>query len=404
MSLKANDGIAGDKIITATSMPPPANISALVPPALLCADHIDWSSLLKRDVTPVDPALLAEPFRGKRILITGAAGSIGSALAKSVACFQPERLILLDSAEHGLYELESDLRSLSAFLPFTIIPGDVCDAALLREILAIHRPHIVYHAAAYKHVPLMEHHPLAALKTNAIGTCAVAQACHHASIAQLILLSTDKAVAPSSIMGASKRIGELACLALSSGTVLIKALRLGNVLGSRGSVVPRFQAQIAQGGPITVTHPDIERYFLSLRESVELLLLLAHPRYTSGIHIPSIGAPIRVLELARFLISSASPVTDIPITFTGLRPGDKMQEELLAHNESIETATGKSHLHRVTGPQLPLEQVLRSLHELQKQIQQRNTHQALQIVHKLLPNYQPSDLLHARAAHPVATL
>lgn len=384
-------------------MPPPANISALVPPALLCADSIEWSSLLKRDITPVDPVLLAEPFTGKRILITGAAGSIGSALAKSVACFQPERLILLDSAEHGLYELESDLRSLSTFLPFTIIPGDVCDATLLREILGIHRPHIIYHAAAYKHVPLMEHHPLAALKNNAVGTYAIAQACHDANIAQLILLSTDKAVAPSSIMGASKRIAELACLALSSGPMQMKVIRLGNVLGSRGSVVPLFQTQIAQGGPITVTHPDIQRYFLSLGESVELLLSLAHPRYTSGIHIPSIGDPIRILELARFLIRNASPVADIPITFTGLRPGDKMQEELLAHNESIEAASGNSHLHRVLGPRLPPEQVLHSLRELQKQIQQRNTHQALQIVHRLLPNYQPSDLLRARADHPVAT-
>lgn len=382
-------------------MPLPSDIPASIPPAVTCEDYLDWSGLLQRDTAPSDPTYLAQPFTGKRILITGAAGSIASALAKFIACFQPAHLILLDSAEHGLYELETDLHSLSAATPFTTVPGDVCDAPLLRELLAIHRPHIVYHAAAYKHVPLMEHHPLAALKTNAIGTFTVMQACQDADVAQLILLSTDKAVAPSSIMGASKRIAELICLSSNAGYTQLKALRLGNVLGSRGSVVPLFQSQVARGGPVTVTHRDIQRYFLPMRESVELLLSLAQPCYTAGIHIPSIGDPIRVLELARFLIRNASPAVDIPIIFTGLRPGDKMREELLASNESIDASTGNFQLRRIIGPQLPAEFVLNALRDLHEAIQRRNAHQVLQIVHRLLPDYHPSDLLRTPADHRV---
>lgn len=371
----------------------------------------DWSTLLGRASTPTDPTTLAAPFAGKRILITGAGGSIGSALAKRVALFQPEHLTLLDSAEHGLYEIQNHLASFTGIT--TIIPGDVCDSALLREIFAIHRPHIVYHAAAYKHVPLMEHHPLAALQTNALGTYTLAEACIEADVEQFILLSTDKAVSPSSIMGASKKVAELVLLArqdhaaqIQGHTTQMKALRLGNVLGSRGSVVPLFMHQIAQGGPITVTHPEIRRYFLSLPESIELLLSLAQPHYSQGIFIPRIGEPIRILDLAHFLIETAPPATasTIPIVFTGLRPGEKMQEELLSANEFVGDATeGPLPLRKVNGPQPAAADILHALDQLKQAVHARATDRALQILHRLVPEYQPSDLIRHHLTHPVAT-
>jgi FlaA1/EpsC-like NDP-sugar epimerase len=390
-------------------MPPLVHNPATAPPPTDENENLDWSTLLHRTAAPVDPATLAKPFAGKRILITGAAGSIGSALAQWIARFQPEHLILLDSAEHGLYELQNDLASLANAASHTTIPGSVCDAALLREIFSLHRPQIVYHAAAYKHVPLMEHHPLAALENNTLGMYTLAQACIEFNAEQLIMLSTDKAVSPSSIMGASKRSAELILLALRTGTTKMKALRLGNVLGSRGSVVPRFQQQIAQGAPVTVTHPDVRRYFLSLRESVELLLTLARPEYTDGIFIPDIGEPIRILDLARFLIQQASPSAspEIPIQFTGLRPGDKMNEELLSSSESIDAAPNNPSqppLHRVLGPLPSPEDILHAMQQLQQAIRKRNTESALETLQRIVPEYQPGELIRQNPSHPVNAL
>jgi FlaA1/EpsC-like NDP-sugar epimerase len=382
-------------------MPSHANIPAIALPPLQNDDDLDWHAILHHQSTPAAPAALAAPFTGKRILITGAAGSIGSALAKCIATFQPEHLVLLDSAEHGLYELQNDLLSLTAAAPFTVIPGSVCDAALLRELLATHRPHITYHAAAYKHAPLMEHHPLAALHTNTIGTHMLAQACLAANMPQLILLSTDKAVTPASIMGASKRLAELAVLAINTGTMQTKALRLGNVLGSRGSVVPLFQSQIAKGGPITVTHPEVRRYFLPLRESVQLLLALAQPSHPSGIHIPRMSDPIRILDLAHFLIQHKAPNAEIPIVFTGLRPGDKMDEQLLAPDESLCSNASPAPVLQINSPQPAPELTLQTLRQLQQAIQQRNLTRALHLVEELLPGYQPSDLIRQHITQPV---
>jgi FlaA1/EpsC-like NDP-sugar epimerase len=382
-------------------MPSQTNIPAIVLPPLQNDDNLDWNSLLQRQSTPADSAALAAPFTGKLILITGAAGSIGSALAKRIASFQPKQLVLLDSAEHGLYELQNHLSSQPAVPPFTVIPGSVLDAPLLNEILATHRPHIVYHAAAYKHAPLMEHHPLAALNTNTIGTHTLAQACLAANTPQLILLSTDKAVSPASIMGASKRLAELTILAFQGVGTQTKALRLGNVLGSRGSVVPLFESQIVMGGPITITHPDIRRYFLPLGESIDLLLTLAQPSCTSGIFIPRMGDSIRILDLAHFLIQKHAPDREIPIVFTGLRPGDKMDEQLLAPEESLNTDTIPAPLLQITSPLPSPDLTLSTLSQLQQAIQQRNTQRALTLVQALLPAYQPSHLIRQRAASPV---
>lgn len=379
----------------------PANLSS----SICEEDGIDWSFLLRREAVAVDPLALAAPFDGKRILVTGAGGWIGSALSKRLARFHPDHLVLLDSAEHGLYEVHNELASLADAVPHTTVPADVCDTALLHELFSIHRPHIVFHAAAYKHVPLMEHHPLAALRTNALGTHTLAQVSQQWNVEQLVMLSTDKAVTPSSIMGTSKRVAELALLALDNSSTHMKALRLGNVLGSRGSVVPLFKKQIAQGGPVTVTDPNVCRYFLTLQESVELLLSLAGQQYRSGLYIPEIGEPVRILDLAHFLIEHlAVPGSrGIPVVFTGLRPGDKLTEELLSNREAIDRTDAQS-LRRVRSLQPAAADLLSALEQLQHCISQRDTDGALQVVRQLVPEYQPGALIRQHFSHPVTSL
>lgn len=386
-------------------MPGPTTTPVNLPSSLCNGDGIDWCLLLGRQAVVVDPLALAAPFQGKRILITGAGGSIGSALANALARFRPRHLVLLDSAEHGLYEVQNELASLADAPPHTTVPADICDSSQLHELFSVQKPQIVFHAAAYKHVPLMEHHPLAALRTNALGTWTLAQLSRQWGVEQLIMLSTDKAVNPSSIMGASKRIAELALLALDDTSTRMKALRLGNVLGSRGSVAPLFRKQIEQGGPVTVTDPDVCRYLLPLRESVELLLSLAGPRYRNGLYIPEIGEPIRILDLAHFLIEQlAIPGSQaIPVVFTGLRPGDKLTEELLSSRETADSTV--AHLLRRVHPWQPAPQdLLPTIEQLQLRINQRATDRALQIVKQLVPEYQPSPLIRKYLANPVNAL
>ncbi len=371
-------------------------------------EDLNWRPLLHREAVAFDPALLAAPFEGRRILVTGAGGWIGSALARQLARFSPEQLVLLDSAEHGLYEIQGDLASLAGTAPYTTVPGDVCDTALLRELFSTYRPQIVFHAAAYKHVPLMERHPLAALRTNALGTYALAQASLQWGVEQLVMLSTDKAVMPSSIMGTSKRVAELVLLALGGNSPRIKILRLGNVLGSRGSVVPLFRKQIAHGGPVTVTDPDVSRYFLSLRESVELLLSLANQSHSGGLYVPDIGEPVRILDLAQFLIErlADASVRTIPVAFTGLRPGDKMREELLSQQESTvdpADASAAKCLHRVQGPQPAADELIRNMEQLRECVLQRDAGGALQILERMVPEYQPGAFLRQRIAQPAVT-
>ncbi|MGC9291538.1 MAG: polysaccharide biosynthesis protein [Acidobacteriaceae bacterium] len=369
---------------------------------------LDWDALLGRSVAPMDMAFLAAPFAGKRVFITGAGGWIGSALARALAAMQPGSLVLLDCAEQGLYEIDADLRELRGGAPYTAVLGDVCDATLLAEIFSRHRPEIVYHAAACKHVPLMEQNPIAAVRTNAIGTYMLAQAALQSGVERLVLLSTDKAVAPRSIMGASKRAAELVLLALQTAATRMQAVRLGNVLGSRGSVVPLFQKQIAQGGPITVTAPEVRRYFLTLREALALLLLVAQPEHGSGTFIPDLGEQVRILDLARFLMEAAPGPAgrEVPIVFTGLRPGDKMEEALLSAGGSFAGPTvghATRPLRAVQGPHLTRWELAAAMEELQQSICGRNLPSILRTLLRLVPEYQPSQLLCDNGMAPVTT-
>jgi FlaA1/EpsC-like NDP-sugar epimerase len=271
------------------------------------------------------PSTLIPP--GRSVLVTGAGGYIGSALVKALAGAAPRSLVLLDASEQNLFDIDRHLDS----VPHAAFLGSVDDRKLLDRIFARYRPEVVYHAAAFKHVPLLERNPVAAIRNNALGTYTLAQAGLRHGTARLVLVSTDKAVRPHSAMGVSKRIAELAVVALSNPACRMNAIRLGNVIGSSGSVVPEFHRQIAAGGPVTVTHPEVSRWFLSPRAAVDAILAAGNVPCEGRILLPELGEAVRIAALAAFLIGAAGK--DIPIVYTGLRPGDKLEESLVSSDE-----------------------------------------------------------------------
>jgi FlaA1/EpsC-like NDP-sugar epimerase len=326
----------------------------------------------------------------KRVLITGAGGSIGSALAHGIAAHNPGQILLLESSEQALYRID---RALAA--PHKPILANVCDASTLEEVFQYHRPHIVFHAAAFKHVPLMELHPFAALENNTIGTFLLAQAALRHRAEQIILVSTDKAVDPASIMGASKRLAELTALAVQTPATKIKAVRLPNVFASQGSVVPLFAEQIAQREPVTVTHPDATRYFLTVEQAAALLLFALSKEFPSAILIPDLANPIRIEDIAHALIQQSG--SQSPVVYTGLRPGEKLHEQLLSATESP-LDQSPSPLDAIRSEKISAAQATATIEKLQAAIQQRNLDQLLRVVTSLIPAYTPSETLLAQHA------
>ena len=297
---------------------------------------IELDDLLGRDPVRLDKAGLQELLTGKTVMVTGAGGSIGSELCRQIAHFLPAQLVLFEQSEFALYTLEQELEQTFPELKFVCIVGDVRDAARVAEVLQSYRPASVFHAAAYKHVPMMErNNTWQAIRNNVLGTWTVARAAQQHGVAKFVLISTDKAVNPTNVMGASKRLAELVCQALQpSGATRFVMVRFGNVLGSTGSVIPKFRAQIAQGGPITVTHPDITRYFMSIPEAAQLVLQAGLMGQGGEIFVLDMGEPVKIVDLAKELIRlSGLTDDDIKIEFSGLRPGEKLYEELLADDE-----------------------------------------------------------------------
>ena len=295
---------------------------------------IEPEDLLGREPVQLDEAGMAEVLTGKTVLITGAGGSIGSELCRQVARFAPARLVLLELSEFNLYSVEQALGVEFPKLELVRLVGDVKDLAQMRRVMARWQPQIVFHAAAYKHVPLMEeHNAWAALANNTLGTCHAAMAAAEAGVQRFVLISTDKAVNPTNVMGATKRAAEMVISALAAQhpATRFMAVRFGNVLGSSGSVIPKFKEQIARGGPLTVTHPDIIRYFMTIPEAARLVLQAAVIGQTGQVLVLDMGEPVKIVDLARDLIRlSGHSLDDIAIEFTGLRPGEKLYEELLA--------------------------------------------------------------------------
>jgi len=332
---------------------------------------VDLDDLLGRDVVRLDLQPLREGLSGRRILVTGAAGSIGRELARQIAGYDPEELILLDRNENSLFHLDADLRDAHPLLSFKILVGDVQDVPRLDVMLATWRPHIVFHAAAYKHVPLMERNPLEAIKNNVTATRRLAETAARHHVERFIYVSTDKAVKPTSVMGATKRLGERLVKSLPESGTRFMAVRFGNVLGSDGSVVPTFRRQIAAGGPVTVTHPEATRFFMTIPEAVHLVLMAGVMGEGGEVFLLRMGEPVRILDLARNLIelSGLRPDIDIRIVCTGLRAGEKLHEELQndaehalpTSNEKIMILSGVEHLSKAAW--LELDALERAAHK-----------------------------------------
>ena len=301
--------------------------------------------LLGRAQSNLDRAAMSAMIRRARVLITGAGGSIGMELVRQVCADYPAHLTLVDNGEFNLYSVDMDVRTHHPALSCATLLADVRDSALMKDIIAREKPDIVFHAAALKHVPMVELNPLEGLLTNAVGARNVADACVAAAVKTVVLISTDKAVNPSNVMGASKRVAEIYCQAMDLrrlGTRFV-TVRFGNVLGSAGSVVPLFQKQLAAGGPLTVTHPDIKRFFMTVGEAVALVLeaaALGPTRNDEGaIYVLDMGSPVKIIDLARQMIALAgkTPGLDVNIQVTGLRPGEKLSEELFHDEEPAVT-------------------------------------------------------------------
>ncbi len=299
--------------------------------------HVELDDLLGRDPVRLDSSGLSAWIHGRSILVTGAGGSIGSEICRQVLRFRPQTLIAFELSEHALYQIEQELPTIAPQTRFIWAIGDVKDQGRIDELMAQHRPSVVFHAAAYKHVPLMESdNAWEALRNNVIGTRTLAEAAIRHRVEKFVFVSTDKAVNPTNVMGASKRLAELVCQALQQHEATRFVLvRFGNVLGSTGSVVPKFKAQIAAGGPVTVTHPEIRRFFMSIAEASQLVLQAGLMGTGGEIFVLDMGEPVKIADLARDLIRLSGFTEDeIRIEYSGLRPGEKLYEELLATDEN----------------------------------------------------------------------
>ncbi|HBU29983.1 MAG TPA: polysaccharide biosynthesis protein [Thiobacillus sp.] len=299
--------------------------------------RIELDDLLGRDPVQLDGSGLHQLLTGQVVMVTGAGGSIGSELCRQIARFAPARLVLFEQSELALYAMEQELPQRFPGLQIAPVIGDVKNAAWVNQVMSEHRPAVVFHAAAYKHVPLMENgNAWEAARNNVLGTQVVAAAAQAHGVGKFVMISTDKAVNPTNVMGATKRLAEMACQAMQqpTGTRFV-SVRFGNVLGSSGSVIPKFQKQIEAGGPVTVTHPEITRYFMSIPEAAQLVLQAGLMGEGGEIFVLDMGEPVKIAELAKLMIRLSGADEDrIRIEYSGLRPGEKLYEELLADDES----------------------------------------------------------------------
>lgn len=306
--------------------------------------EVSIEDLLGRDTVKIDIDSIAGYVRGKSVLVTGGGGSIGSELCRQIAAHNPRMLIIFDIYENNAYDIQQELKKKYPKLRLEVLIGSVRNTKRIESVMDLYRPDVVYHAAAHKHVPLMEDSPNEAIKNNVFGTLNVAKAADQYGVKKFILISTDKAVNPTNIMGASKRLCEMIVQSFDkkSKTEFV-AVRFGNVLGSNGSVIPLFKKQIQNGGPITITHPDIIRYFMTIPEAVSLVLQAGAYAHGGEIFILDMGKPVKILDMAKNLIklSGLEPDVDIEIKFIGLRPGEKLYEEMLMKEEGMQTTPNK---------------------------------------------------------------
>ena len=347
---------------------------------------VDVTDLLGRDEILLDTRIASSYISGNTVLVTGGGGSIGSELCRQIAKVAPRRIVVFDMYENDAYMLRQELLRQYNDIDVIVEIGNVCDVARVNEIFTKYHPSVVFHAAAHKHVPLMEICPREAVQNNVFGTLNVVRAADEFNVSRFIFISTDKAVNPTSVMGATKRMGEMVMqyYARTSKTTFA-AVRFGNVLGSNGSVIPLFKRQIASGGPVTVTHPDIERFFMTIPEASRLVITAGGMAKGGEIFILDMGEPVKILDLAKNLIR-LSGAQDIEIEFTGLRDGEKMYEELLMDEESTLPTSNKSIMVS-TGQEISYDVVAAKLDELRASIEMTDD-QAISILEDAVPTYR----------------
>jgi FlaA1/EpsC-like NDP-sugar epimerase len=356
--------------------------------------------LLGRSPVHLEQDRIADKLRGRTILVTGAAGSIGSELCRQIARFQPEAIVGYEVAETPLFHVERDMARLFPDVSFHPVIGSIQHSRRLAEVFERFGPHVVYHAAAYKHVPMMEAHCFEAVENNVLGTLNVALAAERFGVHDFVMISSDKAVRPTNVMGATKRMAELIIRSLQNGTVKYVSVRFGNVLGSNGSVVPLFKEQIARGGPVTVTHAEMRRYFMTIPEACQLVLQSSAMGHGGEIFVLDMGQPIRIVDLARHLIllSGLRPNEDIKIQFTGMRPGEKLYEELSALNEDT-VGTYHEKIKIFCGATIESSTMQEHLAQIQIACRERNLDDLVLILKAVVPEYNPSSELLRSAFH-----
>ena len=351
---------------------------------------LGFEDLLARAPVGLDPGPVRELIFGRRVLVTGAGGSIGGELCRQLIDMVPASLIMLDRYENTLHATSLEVRDRCPSYTIHTVVGDITDAARVDEVFASYRPDIVFHAAAHKHVPLMEESPCEAIKNNVTGTRILAEAAERHGVDRFILISTDKAVNPTSVMGASKRLAELVVRAQGAGScTTFTAVRFGNVLGSNGSVVPRFLEQIRRGGPVTVTDPEVTRFFMLISEAVQLVLHAAAQGGDGATYVLEMGEQVKLLDLARQLIrlSGFVPDQDIPITFVGLRPGEKLREELVSDGETVRRSRVDKIL-RVTERARPSDQVMGMIAAIEAHAARSDADGLTAMLAELMPTYR----------------
>ena len=358
--------------------------------------------LLSRIPISLDASALRARIERAVVVVTGAAGSIGSEICRQVARFGPLSIVGFDAAETPLFHLEREMRAAFPQVPFHPEIGNVQNSARLSEVFEAYGPSILYHAAAYKHVPMMESSLFEAAENNILGTANVAAAAAGYGIDDFVMISSDKAVRPANIMGLTKRIAEMIVSSLQSGSTRSVSVRFGNVLGSNGSVVPIFKEQIAAGGPVTVTHPDMQRYFMTIPEAVQLVLQASTMGKGGEIFVLDMGQPVKIVDLARnlILLSGLRPDEDIKIEFTGVRPGEKLYEELSAHPEEM-LPTFHEKIKVFAGASVPAEKLREELEAVRRLCALRDARGLVLRLKELVPDYSPSsDILRSVWAEP----
>ncbi len=356
---------------------------------------VEFEDLLARESVEIEAPAISDWIAGRKVLITGAGGTVGAELARQVWACHPKSLILIERSEPALFEVEQELKEDGAGSEMTAVVADVGDQERLQTVLKQHQPDLIFHAAAHKHVPLMEQQVAEALTNNTLKSLGLVRIAAQVGVRDFVMISTDKAINPTNVMGASKRLAELGIQLLQNKnpSMKITSVRFGNVLGSSGSVIPTFRRQIAAGGPVTVTHPEVTRYFMSVAEAAGLVLSAGRLGKGGEIFVLDMGEPVKIEAMARQLIelSGFEPGREIEIRYTGLRPGEKLYEEL-SHSKEVTEKTEHPKIWRLrpqSGPEIGAEQLEQSIHAIIEEAAKGNTAGAKQRIKELMPEYTP---------------